>query len=105
MEKLSKTEAEIKNMLLYKKSVYFKSIKFEIFTSKKEWFEKQSSGGVLLKKGVLRNSAKFAGNHLCLRLFFDKVASLMACNFVRKREALAQVFSCEFCDIFKNILF
>ena len=36
MEKLSKTEAEIKNMLLYKKSVYFKSIKFEIFTSKKE---------------------------------------------------------------------
>ena len=25
----------------------------------------------------------------------------LACNFIKK-EALAQVFSCEFCEIFKN---
>ena len=28
----------------------------------------------------------------------------MACNFIKK-EALAQVFSCEFCEIFKNTFF
>ena len=33
-------------------------------------------------------------------LFFNKVAD-MACNFI-KIETLAQVFSCEFCEIFKN---
>ena len=27
-----------------------------------------------------------------------------ACNFIKK-ETLAQVFSCEFCEIFKNIYF
>ena len=45
-----------------------------------------------LKKGVLRNFAKFTGKHLCLSL---------ACNFIKK-EALAQVLSCEFCKISKN---
>ena len=28
-----------------------------------------------------------------------------ACNFIKKRDALAQLFSCEFCEIFKNIVF
>ena len=31
---------------------------------------------IFLKKGVLRNFAKFTGNHLCQRLFFNKVAGL-----------------------------
>ena len=31
---------------------------------------------VFSKKGVLRNFAKFAGKHLCQRLFFNKVAGL-----------------------------
>ena len=53
------------------------------------------------KKGVRRNFAKFTGKHLCQSLFFNKVAGL-ACNFIKK-EALAQVFSCEFCEISKNI--
>ena len=37
-------------------------------------------------------------------LFFNKVAGLRpeACNFIEK-ETLAQVFSCEFCEISKNI--
>ena len=43
------------------------------------------------KKDVLRNSTKFTGEHLCQNLFFNKVA-----------ETLAQVFSCEFCQISKN---
>ena len=37
------------------------------------------------------------------RLFFNKVAGL-TCNFIKK-EALGQVFSCEFCEIFKNSFF
>ena len=31
---------------------------------------------ILLKKGVLKNFAKFTGKHLCLSLFLDKVAGL-----------------------------
>ena len=36
--------------------------------------------------------------------FFNKVAGLQACNFIKK-ETVAQVFSCEFCEIFKNTFF
>ena len=43
------------------------------------------------KKGVLRNFTKFTGKHLCQCLFF--------------KETLAQVFSCEFCEISKNTFF
>ena len=52
------------------------------------------------EKSVLRNFAKFTGKHLCQNLFFNKVAGLRfkACNFIKK-ETLAQVFSCEFCEI------
>ena len=42
-----------------------------------------------MKKGVLRNFAKFTGKHLCHSLYFNN-------------EALAQVFSSEFCEISKN---
>ena len=47
---------------------------------------------VFCKKGVLRNSAKVTGKHLCQSLFF-------------KKETLTQVFSCEFCKISKNTFF
>ena len=56
-----------------------------------------------MKKGVLENLAKFTGKHLCQSLFFNKVA-VQACKSIKK-ETLAQVFSCEFCQIFKNRLF
>ena len=52
-----------------------------------------------MKKGVLRNFTKFAGKHLCQSLFFNKVDS------ERKKETLAQVFSCEFCEISKKTFF
>ena len=56
-----------------------------------------------MQKGVLRNFTKFTGKHLPQSLFFNKVAGL-AFNFIKK-EALAQVFSCEFCRVSKNTLF
>ena len=54
-----------------------------------------------VKKGVLRNFAKFTGKHLYQSLFFNKVSG-GACNFLKK-ETLTQVFSCEFCEISMNI--
>ena len=48
---------------------------------------------VFCKKGVLRNFTKFTGKHLCKSFFFIK------------KETLAQVFSCEFCEISKNTFY
>ena len=52
------------------------------------------------KKGFSKNFAKFTGKHLCQGLFFNKVACQTR-NFIKK-ETLAQVFFCEFCEISKN---
>ena len=59
-----------------------------------------------VRRGVLRNFAKFTGKHLSESLFFNKVADLKpkACNFIEK-ETLAQVLSCEFCKISINSFF
>ena len=46
-----------------------------------------------MKKCVLKNFVKLIRTHLC--------CLLQACNFIKK-ETLTQVFSCEFCKIFKN---
>ena len=37
-----------------------------------------------MKKGVLRNSTKFTGKHLCQRLFFNKVAGLRPATLLKK---------------------
>ena len=50
-----------------------------------------------IKKVILKNLATFSGKHLCQSLFFRP----QACSFIKK-ETLTQVFSCEFCEIFKN---
>ena len=59
---------------------------------------------VFCKKVVLRNFVKFTGNHLCQGLFFNKVAGLKPVTLLKK-EALAQVLSCESCEISKNSFF
>ena len=51
----------------------------------------------VLQESALRNFAKFTGKHHFKSLFFNKVAG----NFIKK-ETLAQVFSCKFCEISKN---
>ena len=47
---------------------------------------------VFCKKRCSQNFVKFTGKHLCQSLFF-------------KKEALAQVFACQFCKIYKNAFF
>ena len=63
-------------------------------------FLRNSLPEVFCKNVVLKNFAVFTGKHLCQSLFFNKVAGA-ASNFIKK-ETLAQVFSCEFCKIFKK---
>ena len=52
---------------------------------------------VFCRKSVLRNFAKFTRKHLCQSLFFNKVVGL-------RKKTLAQVFSCKFCEISRNII-
>ena len=63
----------------------------------------KQSPEVFYEKRYFRNFAKFAGNN-CARVSFLIKLQAQACNFIKK-ETLAQVFSCEFCKIFKNTFF
>ena len=54
---------------------------------------------VFCKKGVVRNSTKFTGKHLCQSLFFNKVAGPAT---LLQKQTLAQMFSCGFCEISNN---
>ena len=62
-----------------------------------------ATGGVLRKTMFLKISQNFQETPVPESLFY-KGFRPQACNFI-KRETLAQVFSCEFCEIFKNIYF
>ena len=57
------------------------------------WINRSSCPEVFCKKGVLKTFAKFTGKHLCQSLLFNI------------KETLAQMFSCEFCEILKNTFF
>ena len=72
-------------------------VRVSLFYSTSVCLQKQSP------RGVLKNFAKFTGKHLCQSLFFNKVAGLRPATLLEKR--LAQVFSCEFCEISKNGFF
>ena len=71
------------------------------------WFEspllRNNHRSCSVRKGVLRNFAKFTGKYLCQSLPLNKVAG-QACNFIKK-EILARVFSCECCEISNNTFF
>ena len=46
-------------------------------------FTEAVAQGFSVKKGVLRNFAKFTGKHLCRRLFLNKVAGLIVYKFCK----------------------
>ena len=56
---------------------------------------------VFYKKSVLKSLAKFPVKFLCQSLFLNKTASLKTYKFIKKA-TLTQIFSCEFCKIFKS---
>ena len=53
-----------------------------------------------MKKGVLRNLTKFT----CARVSFLISCKAQVCDFIKK-EAVAQMFSCKFCEFSKNTFF
>ena len=44
-----------------------------------------ATDGVLRKKAVFKNSAKFIAKHLCQILFFNKVSDLQSSTLFKKR--------------------
>ena len=60
--------------------------------------DRSSNQRCSVRKGVLRNFRKFTGKDL-----WQRNLQALACNFIKK-QTLAQVFSCEFCGISKDIL-
>ena len=59
---------------------------------------RSSHRGYSVRKGALRNFAKFTGKHLCQSLFFNKVAVLRPAALL-KRDSGAGVFGAT-CSIF-----
>ena len=57
---------------------------------------------MVYKKSSLKIS-QYLQDNTYVRVCFNKVARLQACNFIK--EAQTQVFSCEYCEIFKNTFF
>ena len=70
-------------------------VDFEVYDNR------NSRPGVFFKKGALRNFVKFTGKHLRQSRYARVSFATSACNF-NKKETLAKVFSCEFCEISKN---
>ena len=50
------------------------------------------------KKEIQQNSQE----NTCVTVYYLIKLQVLGCNFIKK-EALAQLFSCEFCEISKNI--
>ena len=82
----------LKNIIHVKLLYHIALIGFNFFI---KWTHRSCRPGVFSATGVLKKFAKLAGKHLC--------QSLLACKFIKK-ETVAQVFSCEFCEISKNTL-
>ena len=76
------------------------TLKEEKMISGDNWDIQKQPPGVFYNKGVLRNFIKFTGKHLCQSLILIKLQA-EAYNFI-KNENLAQLFPCEFCEIYKN---
>ena len=52
----------------------------------------------VFQKVFVKKFANFTGKQLCQSLFFNKVAATL----LKQKKTLAQVFSCEFCEISMN---
>ena len=58
---------------------------------------------MFFKISVLKNFAIFAGKHLCWSLFLEKLQTWRSATLLKKTPI--QMFSCEYCGIFKNTFF
>ena len=76
--------------------------------------QKQPFADVLLKIDVLKNFALFTGKHLCWSLFLIHLQAFRPATFLERGSSMCfpvniatptQVFSCAYCEIFKNSFF
>ena len=57
---------------------------------------------VFRKKKVFLEISQYSHEITCDRVSFLIKLQASVCNFIKKEETLAQVFSCGFCEFFKN---
>ena len=67
------------------KLIFGNKVKRNTTISLVEGNNRSSHSEMFCKKGVLENFAKFIGKHLCLSLFFNKVAGLRPVTLLKKR--------------------
>ena len=68
------------------------------------WVTESAAERCSITKGALKNFAKFTGKHLCQSPLFNNVPGLRPAILLKK-ETSTQVFSCEFCEMFKKPFF
>ena len=64
---------------------------------------RSSHWGCSVKKAVFKNLAILTGKHLCWGHFLIKLQVFRSAIY--QKETLTQMFSCEYCEIFKNTHF
>ena len=77
--------------------------KASCYESERYTVTEAATGGVSIKK-VLLEILQNSQENTCVRVSFLTKFQTEDCNFIKKN-TLAQVFSCEFCKISKNIFF
>ena len=71
--------------IFIKKIIHLVLISWLLYSTSSVARNRISHGKCSLRKGVLRNSAKFTGKHLCQSLLFSKVAGLRPETLLKKR--------------------
>ena len=68
----------------------------DVWLGSEYYYDRRSHRTCSVRKGVLRNFAKFTRKYMCQSPFFNKLAGM---------RTLAEVLSCEFLEISKNTFF
>ena len=70
---------------------------------KKHHRSRNGRSQMFFKIGVLKNFSIFTGKHLCWSLLLNKWQTFKSAALLK--ETPTQLFSCEYCEIFKNTFF
>ena len=66
-------------------ALLFRSLSLSRLSENQITLSEAASGGGSVRKGTLRNFAKFTGKHLCQSLFFNLVAELSPATLLKKK--------------------
>ena len=71
----------------------------------KHFFTRTSYRRYLVKKGALKNLAKFTGKHLCLSFFFFDKVQATSSNFVKKKRLWHRCFPVNFVKFLRTAFY